>query len=264
MSPLLLAAALALAAAPGGRTAPPATVLVVSVDALHPAALAQAPMARMLRVAQGGQATLLGRSTMPPKTLIAHTAMLTGLAPAASGKTDNDWEPGEPKVEVRTLFHAAKAAGYRTAFFYSKEKLGYLVSGAVDVHALAPEDGVERAGRFLAGRGPAFAFLHVSGLEYAGMRSGWLSAPYLAEARAIDAALAPLLDAVEARGDYLVVITSDHAGHGTEHGTDHPEDGRRPVVLRSDVPGLPGVAEPPLGITELMPLVARAMGRPAR
>jgi predicted AlkP superfamily pyrophosphatase or phosphodiesterase len=262
VSPLLLA--LALVAAPGGRAAPPAAVLIVSVDALHPEALARAPMARVLRAAQGGQSTLLGRSTSPPKTLVAHTAMLTGLAPEASGKTDNDWEPGEPTVEARTLFDVAKEAGYRTAYFYSKEKLGYLASPAVDVHALAPGDGAARAGRFLSGPGPAFVVLHVSGLEYAGMKSGWLSPVYLAEARAIDGALAPLLDALEARGRYLLVVTSDHAGHATAHGTAHPDDGRRPVVLRSDVPGLLPERGPPPGITELMPLVAGALRGAAR
>ena len=128
-----LAVAALLAAGPAAGRPPPTAVLVVSVDGLHPDAIAAAPMATVLRVARAGQSTLLGRSTTPPKTLIAHTAMLTGLAPEASGKTDNDWEPGEPTVEARTLFHLAKAAGYRTAYFYSKEKLGYLVSPAIDL-----------------------------------------------------------------------------------------------------------------------------------
>jgi predicted AlkP superfamily pyrophosphatase or phosphodiesterase len=262
MIPLLLALAL-LPGAGGPPAARPSAVLVISVDGLHPDALSRAPMPRLLEVAAKGQVTLLGRSTVPPKTLIAHTAMVTGLAPEASGKTDNDWEPGEATVEARTLFHAAREAGYRTGYLYSKEKLGYLASAAVDVHALAPDDGIARARRLLAEPGKAFVFLHVSGLEFAGMRAGWLSPDYLAKARAIDGALAPLLDEVEARGSYLVVVTSDHACHGLEHGTGHPEDGRRPVLLRSDLPGLQGQGPPP-AITGLMPLVGAAMGASAR
>ncbi len=259
-----LAVAALLAAGPAAGRPPPTAVLVVSVDGLHPDAIAAAPMATVLRVARAGQSTLLGRSTTPPKTLIAHTAMLTGLAPEASGKTDNDWEPGEPTVEARTLFHLAKAAGYRTAYFYSKEKLGYLVSPAIDLHALAPADGAACAGRFLAAPGPALVVLHLSGLEYAGMESGWLSPPYLARARAIDAALAPLVAGLEARGAYLLVVTSDHAGHGTEHGTSDPEDGRRPVVLRSDLRAFPEVQGRPQGITELLPILTAALGPRAR
>lgn len=247
--PLLLLAA-------GLVAAPPDRVALISIDALHPSALTAKTMPNVARWARLGRLTLDGRSTKPPKTLIAHTAMLTGLAPEKSGKTDNGWEEGEPTVRFPTLLDDARAAGYRTAFFYSKEKLGYLAGPGVQLHALAPDDGVARGRAFLEEEGRAFLFLHVSGLEYAGMESGWLSADYLAEAAAIDRALGPLLDELEKRGSYLVVITSDHAGHAKEHGTNHPEDGRRPLALRSDRVPLPVLGGKAREITGLRPLLA--------
>jgi predicted AlkP superfamily pyrophosphatase or phosphodiesterase len=254
-----LAAALLLLASPVSRGTAPATVLVVSIDALHPDTLLGGTMPNVRRTMARGQHTLLGRSTKPPKTLIAHTAMVTGLPPERNGKTDNAWSEGQPTVKVRTVFHVAKDAGYRTAFFYSKEKLGYLASPAVDAHALAPEDGVARARLFLANERRAFVFLHVSGLEFVGMRDGWLSPEYLSEARSIDAALGPLLDEVTRRGNFLVVITSDHAGHGLEHGTEHPDDGRLPLVLHSDGRRFPEIQEKPFEITGLMPILSSVM-----
>jgi predicted AlkP superfamily pyrophosphatase or phosphodiesterase len=252
-------AALLLLAGPMSRATVPATVLVVSIDALHPDTLLGGTMPNVRRTMERGQFTLLGRSTKPPKTLIAHTAMVTGLPPERNGKTDNAWAEGWPTVKVRTVFHVAKDAGYRTAFFYSKEKLGYLVNPAVDAHALAPDDGVSRARRFFAKEAPAFVFLHVSGLEFVGMDSGWLSAEYLAEARSIDAALGPLIEEVTGRGNFLVVITSDHAGHGIEHGTDHPDDARLPLVLHSDGRRFPEVQDKPFEITGLVPILASVM-----
>jgi predicted AlkP superfamily pyrophosphatase or phosphodiesterase len=254
-----LAAALLLSVNPAAGPPAPAAVLVVSIDALHPDVLLGDTMPNVRRTMARGQYTLLGRSTKPPKTLIAHTAMVTGLPPERSGKTDNAWSGGQPTVTVRTVFHVAKEAGYRTAFLYSKEKLGYLVSPAVDVHALAPEDGVARVRSFLGKERPAFAFLHVSGLEFVGMDSGWLSPEYLSEARSIDAALGPLLDEVARRGNFLVVITSDHAGHGLEHGTDHPDDARLPLVLHSDRRRFPGVEAKPFEVTSLMPILSSVM-----
>ena len=254
MSWLLVAAAL-LVAGPRAPAAP-AKVLIVSIDALHPDALTARSMPHLRSLMERGDHTLLGRSTRPPKTLVAHTAMLTGLTPERSGKTDNAWEEGEPTVKVRTLFDVAKGAGYRTAFFYSKEKLGYLSGAAVDERALAPEDGVVRARRALARDGRSFVFLHVSGLEFAGMEHGWLSAAYLDEARAIDATLFPLLAEIERRGDFLLVVTSDHAGHGLEHGTDHPDDARLPLILRSDRRRFGDVRGKRFDLTSLMPLVA--------
>ncbi len=241
------------------RAAAPATVLVVSIDALHPDALRPHIMPRVRQTMGRGHYSLLGRSTTPPKTLIAHTAMVTGLPPERNGKTDNDWASGQPTVKLRTVFHVAKDAGYRTAFFYSKEKLGYLVSPAVDEHALVPRGGVERARRFLAAGGRAFAFLHVSGLEFVGMESGWLSPRYLATARAIDAEIGPLLEEIERRGDFLVVITSDHAGHGREHGTDDPEDSRLPLILHSDRQHFRAIQGKPFDITGLLAIVSAAV-----
>lgn len=245
--------AVLLAAAP---PRPPERVVIVSIDALHPAALTATVMPNVERRARLGKVVLDGRSTKPPKTLIAHTAMLTGLSPERSGKTDNGWEAGEPTVRFPTILDDARAAGYRTAFFYAKEKLGYLVGPGAQLHALAPDDGIARGRAFLAEEGRAFLLLHVSGLEYAGMESGWLSADYLAEATAIDRALGPLLDELERRGSYLVVITSDHAGHAKEHGTAHPEDARRPLAVRSDCVLVPDLRGRLRAITELRPLLA--------
>ncbi|MDP3865195.1 MAG: alkaline phosphatase family protein, partial [Rhodoferax sp.] len=53
------------------------TVLMVSIDALHPAALSQKTSPALERLMRSGRYTLEGRSVTPPQTLIAHTAMMT-------------------------------------------------------------------------------------------------------------------------------------------------------------------------------------------
>ncbi len=243
-----------LLAGPAAR--PPERIVVVSIDALHPAALTPATMPNLARLARLGRVTLDGHSTSPPKTLIAHTAMLTGLTPAQSGKRDNGWEEGDPTVAFPTVLDDARAAGYRTAFFYSKEKLGYLVTKGVDVHALAPDDAIQRGRAFLAAPGLAFLVLHVSGLEQVGTESGWLTRPYLVRATEIDRELAPLVAELERRASYFLVITSDHGGHEREHGTEHPEDRRLPLVIRSDWTRLPDLQGRAYEITGLRAILA--------
>ncbi|BAV32670.1 type I phosphodiesterase / nucleotide pyrophosphatase [Sulfuricaulis limicola] len=207
------------------------TVLIVSIDALHPDALSKKTSPTLHALMRPGRYTLEGKSVDPPKTLIAHTAMLTGLTPEENGKTDNNWKPGMPTVAKPTLFDDAKRRGFRTAFYYAKPKLGYLVSKAVDKHALARDDGVDQTLAFFAKDGRRFVFLHVSGLENAGTDYGWLSPEYLDELSYIDMALAPLFEAVSKRGAHLIVVTSDHAGHGRLHGTRDPEDYKLPLIL---------------------------------
>lgn len=217
------------------------TVLIVSIDALHPEALSEKTSPTLYALMRPGHYTLEGKSVDPPKTLIAHTAMMTGLAPEESGKTDNDWKSGMPRVSKATLFDDAKRHGFRTAFYYAKPKLGYLVSKAVDEHALARDDGIDLAYAFFGKNGRRFAFLHVSGLEDAGTNYGWLSPEYLDELSYIDMALAPLFEAVSKRGTYFIIVTSDHAGHGRLHGTSHPDDYKLPLIIAGerDFPPLP-------------------------
>jgi predicted AlkP superfamily pyrophosphatase or phosphodiesterase len=235
------------------------TVLVVSLDALHPDALSAKTTPTLHALMQPGRFTLQGHSVEPPKTLIAHTAMLTGLPPEQNGKRDNEWQPGEPRVAQPTFFNDARKAGYRTAYYYSKPKLGYLVNAAVGAHGLEPHAGIERLRAFFRGEGKRFAFLHVSGLEWAGGESGWLSPDYLDELTQIDAALAPLFAEVSKRGRYAIVVTSDHAGHDTLHGTDHPEDYKLPLILAGNVklPPLPPGEWSVTGLRSLVRQLAR-------
>lgn len=255
---LVLCLSLPLAA--GAQAGDIGRVLVVSIDALHPAALTAETAPTLHALMQPGRYTLDGRSVDPPKTLIAHTAMLTGLTPEESGKRDNDWRPGEPQVAQPTLLDDAKQRGFATAFYYAKAKLGYLVSAGVDEHAFAADDGIDRARAFLAHNGKRFVFLHISGLEYAGSNAGWLSADYLDALTYIDMTLAPLLDDVTRRGDYYLLVTSDHAGHERLHGTQHPEDYRLPLI-QAGVPTPPALPAGTFPITQIRGTVQQALAR---
>ncbi len=238
------------------------TVLIVSIDALHPSAISQTASPALRHLMDAGRYTLQGQSVTPPQTLIAHTAMLTGLTPEQSGKQDNNWKPGMPQVARETLIDVAKRDGFHTAYFYAKPKLGYLISASVDEHALARDDGVNKALTFFRGAGARFVFLHISGLEDAGAESGWLSPDYLDELTFIDQTLVPLLKAVTQRASYFIMVTSDHAGHEREHGTNHPEDFKLPIIMAANQV-LPPLPAGKLHITKLKALIEKAIAKDA-
>ena len=120
-------------------------VIIISIDALHPEALNARRTPTIYKEMREGVYTLDGYSTNPPKTLISHTAMFTGLPPDESGKLDNQWQPGESTIGRQTIFDSAKHSGFQTGFFYSKEKLGFLVNSAVDVHRWSRDDAIDLA-----------------------------------------------------------------------------------------------------------------------
>ncbi len=216
------------------QAAPLKNVMIISIDALHPAALNETTTPVIYKEMRAGAYTLNGFSTNPPKTLVSHIAMFTGLGPDESGKSDNQWQPGEPTIDRQTIFNSAKQNGFQTGFYYSKQKLGYLVNEAVDVYRWSRDDAIDLAEAFVRKPGRHFVFLHVSGLDFVGPEHGWLSAEYLEELSYIDEYLTPLIRLMKEQKNYLIIITSDHAGHGKIHGTQHPDDYRLPFIIKSD------------------------------
>ena len=235
------------------------TVVVVSVDALHPSALSKNVSPNLWQIMQAGYYTLHGKSVTPPQTLINHSAMLTGVPPEKGGRTDNDWKPGQPQVAMSTLFDDMKGRGYANAYFYSKPKLGYLAGSGLTTQKLAPDTGVGDARRFLTAEGNRFVMLHISGLEFVGMEKGWLSPEYLEELTRIDGSLSPLLNDLKKRANYLLIVTSDHSGHGKHHGTNHPEDYRLPFIIISDVKKFADIQDRLYSVTQLRAIVADAL-----
>ena len=230
-------------------------VVVISIDALHPEAFKLAKFPNINKLMRAGVYTLDGRSTDPPKTLVAHTAMFTGLSPGENGKLDNHWAMGEATVKKETIFDTASRHGFKTGYFYSKEKLGYLVNRAVDAHEWSRDGAIDSTRVFLKTPGRHFIFLHVSGLDQVGPEYGWLSPEYLEELFFIDDYLSTLVDTIIGKQNYLLIVTSDHAGHGKIHGSDHAEDYRLPLIVCSDTVNVKRFQGISFQVTELKQLL---------
>jgi predicted AlkP superfamily pyrophosphatase or phosphodiesterase len=234
-------------------------VVIISIDALHPAALNAGTTPTIYGEMRQGAYTLDGQSTNPPLTLISHTAMLTGRSPDKSGKSDNQWQSGEPTIKGRTIFNSAKQKGFQTGFFYSKQKLGFLVNDAVDVHRLSREDAIDLAEAFVGKPGRHFVFLHVSGLDFVGPEYGWLSPEYIEELSYIDEYLTPLIRLVKEQKNYVIIITSDHGGHDKIHGSQHPDDFRLPFVIHSDRIKFESIQNSKYYVTDLQDILNRIL-----
>lgn len=100
-----------------------------------------------------------------------------------------------------------------------------------------------------------FCFLHICGLDRTWPVEGWLSPGYMEELFFIDKSMAPLIEMVKSKGSYLIIITSDHAGHGTVHGSDHPDDSKLPLIMVSDVINLTKYQGIQYNVTHLKPIL---------
>jgi hypothetical protein len=115
-------------------------VVIISIIALHPAALKAGTTPTLYGEMRQGAYTLDGQSTNPPLTLISHTAMFTGLGPDKNGKLDNQWQPGEPTIERQTIFNSAKQNGFQTGFCGSGERMAVsAIHAGIVIHRRVPD-----------------------------------------------------------------------------------------------------------------------------
>jgi arylsulfatase A-like enzyme len=237
--------------------APPAArltqnVIIVSIDGLRPDAIAAFEAPTLQRLLDEGSYTLSARTILPSKTLPSHTSMLTGEPPDRHGILwNNAYNDAPGTIEIPTVFSEARARGYETAAFFSKSKFSHLQKPGTLDYSQAPGGWFGRwsgsktladVERHLATRAPNLLFIHLADPDRAGHSSGWMSAAYGRGVLKADAAVARLLsvaDAAYGQGQYTVLITADHGGQGTDHGSDHPLDVTIPWIAwgRGVIPG---------------------------
>jgi arylsulfatase A-like enzyme len=242
-----LAMVIAVAATPGDGAAVQAVpgpaqgavsdhVIVISIDGLRPDVIEHYDARVLQRLLREGAYTLEAETVYPSKTLPSHTSMMTGLPPTVHGITWNtDQTDRHGVVSAPTVFELARARGFRTAAFFSKAKLRHLLKpGSLD-HAQAPRGldvsvatrTVEDATRYMRMRRPNLLFVHIAEPDAAGHSFGWMTRAYRMAVRRADAAVGQVLRAADTaygRGNYTVIVTADHGGHGRDHGSDSGDD----------------------------------------
>ena len=231
-----------------GGGAPRPRVVILSWDGAKPAVLQTMAQRGLLPAFAGlrgeGCAAPCAQTVLPSSTLPSHVSMVTGVEPDVHGVTWNSAKPGAA-LEAQTIFERAKHAGLRTALVVSKPKLLLLAKpGSVDAALLLEKEAgalAEAAERVVGERDPDLLFVHFKDPDEAGHEFGWgdteLGAPpspqYEASLRACDAATARLVAALRNGGRWertLLILTADHGGRGTNHGSADPQERTIPWV----------------------------------
>ena len=217
--------------------APPARrVVILSIDGLRPDAIAMAPMPNLMALMQSSAFTLGAQTVMPSVTLVSHASMLVGVCPAKHGVNWNDYIPDLGYAIGTDLFDIAHAAGLRTYIYAGKEKLRQVTEPAsLDGFVFVNDRDLVLMERLIAEFPLDFGvlFIHLALTDGMGHVYGWLSPEQLSVIRRADEALGLLLTALDARGlrsETLLVLSADHGGHDTTHGSSLPEDMTIPWV----------------------------------
>ncbi len=229
---------------PTATTAPAIErVLIFSLDGLRADAVTPSGTPNIVALAAGGAATFAAQTILPSSTLPSHGSMLSGYEVADHGLTWNDYIPANGYIRTPTLFTLAHAAGLRTVMVVGKEKLEHIaVPGSVDRFIYVPGGDYEIAAAATAEIQTGFdvLFVHFIGPDAAGHLYGWMSPTYVGTVLSTDEAVRRVLQALDQAGlreTTLIILTADHGGHGSTHGSDRPEDMTIPWIIAG-----PGVA----------------------
>ncbi len=212
-------------------------VVVVSIDGLRPDAITTYGASTLQRLMREGSYTLSASTIHPSNTLPSHTSMLTGQPPERHGVLWNTVMTAHAdSVELPNIFSVARAHGYSTAAFFSKAKFQPLqLEGTLD-YSQAPggwfgrwssERTLTDVAEYLEGARPNVLFVHLTDPDAAGHRAGWMTVEYGRGVLAADRAVNRLIELADhgfGSGNFSLIVTADHGGHGTSHGSDDPRD----------------------------------------
>jgi len=212
-------------------------VVMVSLDGLRPDAIMLTDTPNLRRLRQIGAWATEARTITHSYTLPSHTSMLSGVDTDRHGLLHNDFTPRHGFTRAPTALYLAHDAGFTTAMFVSKPKFRHIaIPGSVDVFRLpssrcAPV--VAAATSHIAATREGITFVHLSEPDSAGHHRGWMTLSYLRAIAEADRCVGALLQSIAARADrdrVLLMISSDHGGHGRTHGSTREEDMRIPWI----------------------------------
>lgn len=252
--------------------APVSRVLIVTFDGLRPDAIAAADMTNVESLMQTGAYTLTAQTIIPSLTLPAHAAMVTGTCPAKNLVRWNEYVPENGYALGTDIFDLAHAVGLRTVIVAGKEKLRQVTEpGSTDFFGfIDTTDKIKdittlenmAIGQIREGFG--LMLMHFPDGDLAGHEYGWMSKQQLRAYKHDDDSLGLLLEVMKDSGFYdgtLIIITSDHGGHDTTHGTTLPGDMTIPWIINGPRV-VPGELKTQVYIMDTASTVAFALGLP--
>jgi arylsulfatase A-like enzyme len=270
LTPFQPAIASATLASPTPENTPsphPARVLILSIDGFRPEAITMAPMPNLQNLITESAYSLSAQTIYPSSTLPAHSSMLSGLCPAKHGVTWNDYLPSKGYAIGTDIFDLAHAAGLHTLMVVGKEKLRQVSEPAStdDFKFINDRDTViAQTVTTLIPQGFGLFFVHFPTPDAMGHEYGWLSPEQLSVLYRSDEALAAILEALDQAGmrqDTLLIISADHGGHDTTHGSSRTEDMTIPWIISG--PGVkPGLLTTDINTTDTAATAAWALGLP--
>jgi len=224
------------------------TVILISVDGLGRHLLSQSKTPHLDRIRREAASLSEMSTVIPAKTIPAHVSLLSGVSPQTHGLTKNERSDDLGVVQVPTLFDLLNSHGMRSAAVFGKEKLFRVFKNKPieksfvrdwpvfgDLFSRSPIWVTQTTSELIKQRRYELIFVHFALPDTLGHWFQWESKIQKWGVESVDAAIGSLFYAAQKHlegGQYLIIITADHGGHGGSHGEINRETGEFEDELR--------------------------------
>jgi predicted AlkP superfamily pyrophosphatase or phosphodiesterase len=211
-------------------SAGPGKVAIISIDGLRPDALLTVGASNILALADRGAYSWQAQTILPSTTLPSHVSMLSGFTPDVHGIVWDDYLRERGPIPVPTLFSTARSFGRRTAMMAGKHKFTYFCEGAgSDACSISSNGDDDVTASAVSSRTVDLLFVHLPDVDFTGHRTGWMSDDYLTAVRRADLAVGRIVSSLPA--DTTVILSADHGGHLSDHGSNQASDMTIPWII---------------------------------
>lgn len=221
-------------------------VIIIGLDGCMPAGIHNADTPNLDALWKSGAYTWKARTVMPSSSGASWASILMGAGPEEHGVTTNGWRPSNaelPPIDGTAgmfpgLFTIAKKQRpeLRTAAYYHWQPIERLIDPkAVDsgFHGVTDEAVTEAVVAHILEARPNLLFIHLDEIDGAGHGQGYMSAAYLEAITRIDGLIGRIVTATrqaQTFDDTLFLVTADHGGTGTGHGSTRVTDMEVPWI----------------------------------
>lgn len=225
-------------------------VILIGLDGMAANTIAAADMPTLRSMMEQGAWTLHSRSILPSSSACNWASMFMGVGPEMHGY--NTWgssKPDFPSIEIGPYGIFPTIAGVLRAHnpeihmsaMYEWATIGSLIEGeALDVSRNVPNDDMHSKAittefiNCLDSLRPEFSMVIYNSPDHEGHSSGWGSPEYLQALNNLDGHIASIIEATKRIGIYddtIFIVTADHGGIGTGHGSTSMDEMEAPLVL---------------------------------
>lgn len=229
-------------------------VFLIGLDGMSSAGFVKADMPELKSLMDDGMYTTKKRSVLPSSSAINWASMFMGAPTEIHGYTT--WGSKTPELPSRvigdngifpTIFQLTrqKYPSSEIGVIYDWDGIKYLVDTlSLNYHAQTPsaepENMASMASEYILDKKPKLAAFIFDNPDHVGHTIGWETDEYEAMLHRLDACVKEIVDAIDEAGirdKSIIIVTADHGGIGTGHGSISLNEMETPFIMAG--PGIP-------------------------